>query len=327
MVDDIDEGAYELNRLVSALSLQTPDPQAEHRFMALPLRFPDTLYGMPAVSSEQEPRLDLVETYDSLVQDWISGLPHDIPGRTRIMKEKLARKIAADLLLARLVRLPNVPPKKDTNPVEKQLDTEQDVMPNQDSSNQETVAGPHVSSSKPEGSAHQREQEGVAGPSGAVTGTAQPDNGPAPVFSGLSTFTHFEAPSTMRPNVATLLSHWQPGTDPSSYKWQGIAQVPEEEERASRATTPKHRLRKKRSQLSAAANALAQPPTVVVPTVRTWGSQPDGEPLPRLQLQSSQPTIAVEVPMTQVERGQFGGREGIKQSSKTKKKKKRAAGF
>lgn len=320
-MDDIDQGAHDLERLVSALVFQAPDPQTIHRFMILSLRFPDTFHGMPTVSSERESRLDLVETYDRLVHDWLSGLPHDMPGRTRIMKEKLARKIATDLLLARLIRVSNFPHSKDTTSADRQANEERDegepVMPNQDSSSQGTMAGPHVTSSQPEDSGHHKSQKDDAGYPSAAAATRYSDDGPAQVFSTLSTFTHFDAPSKMRHNVATLLSQWQPGTDPSSYEWQleeGDVQ------RTSRATTPKHR--KKRPQQNAATNASAQPPTPVVPTVRTW-SQPDWEP-PRLQLQSSQPVVD-EVPMTQMERGQFGGREGVKKSSKIKKK--RAAGF
>lgn len=125
----------------------------------------------------------------------------------------------------------------------------------------------------------------------------------------------------MPQNVGNLLSHWQMGVDPATYEWQKTSRLLDDEGNRTGSRTPRHRVRKKRSQLTPAPEASSLPPPPVAPMIRSWGSQPDQ---PLMPIPSSQPTPD-EVPMTQVERGQFGAREA-KKSSKGKKKR-RAAGF
>jgi RNA polymerase I-specific transcription initiation factor RRN6 len=129
--------------------------------------------------------------------------------------------------------------------------------------------------------------------------------------------------------VANLLSHWQVGSDPAAYSWQRMAQTLEEEDlqRVPKATTPKRRLQKKASQGTPLSSSQLPPVSSNALAAREWGSQPEvGEPSRMLRLQSSQ-AIEEDLPMTQVERGTFGGREASRKTSMKARKKKRAAGF
>lgn len=316
MLDDIDDGADDLSRLVSTVLSQSPsDTQASCRHMILPLQFSNLFHGMPTLPVEAS--LDFLETYNELVDEWVTSVPHGtrgIPNQTRVLKEKTARAVALDLLLSRLIRVPGASFDKrasqgagtvDSGRTETERVALSQNTPIQLASSQDT--------SRPIQATRVRSSEFPAGEASA------------PTYSKLSTYTTFKEPRQMPRNVANLLSHWQMGTDPSTYVWSKTSQLLEEEEaqRTPGPSTPRHRIPKKRSQLTPAPDASSLPPTPVAPMVRPWGSQPDN-PVPKFPLPSSQPTVD-EAPMTQIERGQFGAREA-KKSSKSKKKR-RAAGF
>jgi RNA polymerase I-specific transcription initiation factor RRN6 len=298
LTEDPDQIADDMKRLLSVTIPRDLDPNAKHRYLLLPLQSHMEAYGMPRLSGEAD--RDFLKVYDRLVDDWVSTLSQDIPVLLRLAKEKLIRKIAADLLLSRLVKistsldsviLPN--PADEMAQNEKAASQNKHLQPSffaQSSS--QIPASPSQMTSRSLGS------QRIPGPTPTPSKYSS-----VPVMGGLSAFTTFKSP---RPtdNVSNLLSQWPVGNDPSTYVWERIQ---DEETRRSTSQTP--RRRKKRVQ------ALDQPlpPTPLVPMVRPWGSQP----APQI-LVSSQPDVS----MTQTERGMFGTRE-----MKKKKKKKRAAGF
>lgn len=316
VLDDIDDGADDLSRLVSTVSAQTLDDRTLCKYMIFPLQFSDFLYGMPRLSSG--PSSDFLETYNQLVDEWVTSVPHGIhgvPNQTRVLKEKSARGVALDLLLSRLIRVSNPPsdnpPKSadsgwaENEPPAPQEDSHVQPVSSQVSDFERVTTRDHSSQFSTDRADDNRSRE-----------SAIPD------YSNVSTYTTFKEPRPMPRNVANLLSHWQVGSDPSSYEWQKTSQLLEDEE-VPGPSAPKQRARKRRSQLTPAPEALSLPPTPVAPMIRTWGSQPD-HPVPKLPLASSQPTVD-DVPMTQTERGQFGAREAKKNIKL--KKKRRAAGF
>lgn len=61
--------------------------------------------------------------------------------------------------------------------------------------------------------------------------------------------------------------------------------------------------------------------------VRGQGSFLRTSAVPQMMVQSSQLTEEGDVPMTQVERGLFGGRNAASKKAVKERKKKRAAGF
>jgi RNA polymerase I-specific transcription initiation factor RRN6 len=299
--DDLDQSADDVKHLVSEIIPETQNPDAECRIVSLPLQFSRELQGMPVILSG-DAGIALLQTYDGLVDDWMSNLSHHIPTHTRIMKEKVIRGIAADLLLSRFVRISNTLDDVTLpDPIER---NEKDVA-----QNKILHLGYLPSSQIPASQAPM--SSGAFGSHRNPGPVNQSKYAATPALSGLSAFTTFKTPRATPRNVENLLSHWSVGNNPSQYVWERIED--EETRRASRTNTPRNR----RSQ----TRDSSLPPTPAVPTVRAWGSQPDGPP--RVYLTSSQPMEGVS--MTQTERGVFGARDPFKKPKA--KKKKRAAGF
>ena len=130
----------------------------------------------------------------------------------------------------------------------------------------------------------------------------------------LSLTTINEQSRSLAKAASDILAHWQPGMDPETYDWRGISQV---ETRLSRRASKKKK--KKQQQQQQRRESESMQSLAAGPTGKAWqGSQP--EPRATSQPSGSQ-VVEAPFPMTQVERGAFGGRGG------KKKKKMRAAGF
>jgi len=146
-------------------------------------------------------------------------------------------------------------------------------------------------------------------------------------FGRLDLFATSKNQGPLPSSVANILSHWLSGCDPSTYDWQ--RKTREQEEESSKVegglATPKHHARKRSGQNLPRETYKPSTMSSKFPTVKHWGSQPQ-DSLPGGRLQSSQVTEE-DLPMTQTERGVFGGREAVKKSNAKARKKKRAAGF
>lgn len=265
--------------------------------------------------------------YDRLVSAWLSNLPHNIPGRTRITKERIIRKLAADLVLARINIARKLPDEVNENHL--------DIPGGVELSNPETsfdlheVATPR-SSSFPAPERDGTSRSDLAAANSSFSGFQPTKGNRVPVYSSLSSLTMFKHQPSMSRNVEAMLSHWVPGTDPATYDWQRMVYSVEEEEsqRRSRSATPKNKLRKKTPQRNIMSSPAPPPVSPAVPAIYGQSSQPTSGGSHRGILQSSQVTAVDEdLPMTQVERGLFGGREANRRSIMKTKKKKRAAGF
>jgi RNA polymerase I-specific transcription initiation factor RRN6 len=282
-------------------------------------------------------KVKLVDLYDRLVNDWLSTLQHDIPGRTRIMKERVIRKVAAELALTQpiLQRKPLHEAGIGRSTENTNHETIDDLSPmpvNPPSSleiGKRRLSVPRVISSdyalEPAASKTTIQSIFLAEEQGVSKSTS----GTEPVYCGLASMTTFHTQRPPSGAMANLLSHWQVGSDPATYSWQRMAQTLEEEDlqRASKATTPKPRPRKKASQGTPLNSSQLPPVSSNALAAREWGSQPEGgEPSRMLRFQSSQ-AMEEDLPMTQVERGTFGGREASRKTFMKARKKKRAAGF
>ena len=328
MLDDIDQNARAIEDIVSLCEHRSSVPESECQFRILPLslpRSPPTAFAIP----EETEKLNLIYTYDNLVSGWLSYLPHDIPGRTRITKEKVIRRLAADIALSR-INISRKLPDGETDPNE--LSRHQDDA---ESSNPETSYDFHRTGTPRFSSLPASEIGGndTSSRSDLVTGNSRISNSQpldrVSVYSNLSSLTTLRSRPSMSRSAEAVLSHWVQGTDPAAYDWQKVVHSVEGEESqgTSRATTPKRKSRKKTSQ-GIGMSSPAPPSTPTVPTTHVWGSQPTSGGPSRVTLQSSQVTALDEdLPMTQLERGVFGGREAHKRSVTKTRKKKRAAGF
>lgn len=323
LLDDIDGNARAIGDITSLCEHHTADPENEYKLHTLP----SNLAISPVIdfaTAESDGKLKLVYIYDRLVNDWLSNLPLDIPGRTRITKEKVIRRIAADLILAQIS-------------ISRKPDTENDIYSNQriehqdnaESSNPETSVESHRAGT-PRRPSFSASEQGRDGSTFRNDFDFQPlKENKAPIYSSLSSLTTFKAQPSKSRNMDAMLSHWVPGMDPATYNWQRTVQSVEDDgyQRMSRSATPKHRSRKKTPQ--AVAMSSPAPPAIspAPPLTQEFGSQPTGAPLRRGILPSSQTAMEEDLPMTQVERGLFGGREANRKNAIKTRKKKRAAGF
>ncbi|KAI9928509.1 hypothetical protein MW887_001723 [Aspergillus wentii] len=326
LLEDIDQSARDFERFVSVLTGQNSASQEQLQFIILPRKI--------SPGSTEHMGLDLVNIYDSLVNDWLSNLPHDIASRTRIMKEKVIRKVTADLILSRISIIPRVMGRaKESGKDPGHGNDAKSAMPAGNASGtitQRSLSLPLATESGPGSNiissfSHIRTDSAPGGVGSSKSESSEDSPGiPYPSLSALAAF-NYEQP--MSRHVTNMLSHWPPGANPDAYNWQRTVHEFENEhtQRVANSTTPRRRLRKKASQSTVLDSSATVPPVSTVPVVRDWGSQPDNEP-PRLRLQSSQARDE-DLPMTQIERGIFGGREAGRKPAMKARKKKRAAGF
>lgn len=364
LLDDIDQGAEDLAGLV-ATALRFQDTEAQRSFMVLPLHLSKLFHGVLNVPQGVRSGLDFLDTYKQLVTDWVTSLPHGIngiPDQTRIMKEKMIRQITLDLCLARLIRISNTTDPKATQAgigaVESTNQHQPPVKPTKSSSgNAISLRSSQWQLPSSQILPSQQDSSSQIPPSSTPSAPSEPAKETQnKLYTNLAAFTTLREPRQPR-NVAMLLSHWKPGTDPSTYEWNKTSQMLENEEsqrmsapgtpRRSRSQSKRSRSRSKsvvpeastsnsasasatNASANASASATALPPTPVAPMIRARASQPSWTEMgtaftSSLPMASSQPTLD-EAPMTQIERGRFGAREGLKKTPKAKKKR-RAAGF
>ncbi|KAJ5909151.1 hypothetical protein N7495_001833 [Penicillium taxi] len=311
ILDDIDQNSQDLEQLVSMALAGNLNSQGKYPFMLLSMQFSHVFFGMPAISAGNQFGLNLLETYDYLINEWITSLPNDTPNHTRRMKEKVVRGIALDIILARLIRISNRTSYQNSSQAIESVDDDQQM---------EEPTTPRDIGVQLSSQLHS--SQSVVARDEASQPWADKKATSAPLYYHLSAFTTFKKPRTTARNVSSLLSHWQPGSDPSTYVQQSLMVG---EDRTSTPSTPKHRTRKRRSysqSQSTAVDATSLPPTPVVPISRVWGTQPEHILSSSQYIPSSQPRNET---MSQTERGNFGAREVKKKTAN--KKKRRAAGF
>lgn len=315
VLDDIDANARVIEEIAALCENHTSDPDAEYQIRILPSNLSiSPMLNFEVADGDGKP--NLLYIYDRLVNDWLANLPHDIPGRTRITKEKVIRRLAVDLILARI----NISHKPFYAGNDYTSDHSTRNIDDAESSNPESMVESHGTGTSRRPSLSASEKGGTPDPQSFK------DNRP-PVYSSLSTLTTFTAKSSRSRNTKAILSHWVPGMDPATYSWQRTVQNQEEDgrKRNSRSATPKRRSRTKTPQ----SVPMSSPAPTIVPE---FGSQPTGPPprrgvLPGVLLSSQVTGIEEDLPMTQIERGLFGGREANKKTALKSRKKKRAAGF
>ena len=266
----------------------------------------------PTDMSQVSSDLDIVATYDHMLNDWLSKLPHSIPGRIRLLKERIIRAFAAELLLARVCVTSRIDDASD------QHDTEVQHAAS-------TTAGDASPPGSLRRSAARASNSDIATGEAGISGSERPDEGVVRAYDTLSTLTTVNSRKTLSQTASSMLSHWQLGMDPDSYDWQRSVQTWESD--TSRASTPRPRSRRKASYTHSVGSLTPAPTSSAASAapVRETASQPQNE-LVRTQLNSSQ-TVEDPLPMSQVERGIFGGREAGRKGGERERKRRRAAGF
>ncbi|KAJ4301356.1 hypothetical protein N0V90_003448 [Kalmusia sp. IMI 367209] len=187
-VDDVDEVSAHLQKLFPTEGFASPSK--------LKKIASSHVLGFENDGNEVPSSLSFI--YDLLLQNWIAPLPGRIPARIRHTKERMARRIAAELMLAS-TRL-RKPEKHEA------LD-----VPSQDSA----VA---LSSSAPDF----QSQSSQLNDSNSPSASPAPDSRPVDPLSRLSEHLHINTSKVpvIPPSIKQVLSHWQLGADPSTYNWE-----------------------------------------------------------------------------------------------------------
>lgn len=320
-LDDLDRNAQAFETLT-----RNPNWVLAQRKYVLPLNLRCGFSVDSTNMANWTQRIDVLNLYDCLIRNWISHMPLDTPGRVRIIKERIARAVAAELSLSRvnIVRgfdLSNERASEGETYLMNEskvsaLDkghTEQNIDNAMDSSRAIPPARISLNDAPEDAERSPKCLENTAGSHAATA------------FGNLGLFAASKNQGPLPGSVANILSHWIPGCDPSTYDWQ--RKTREQEEESSKVegglATSKHRVRKRSWQSLPRETHKPANTASKFPTVKHWGSQPQ-DSLPRLQ--SSQVTEE-DSPMTQTERGVFGGREAVRKGNAKARKKKRAAGF
>jgi len=289
--------------------------------------------------------------YDHLVEHWLRPLHSKIPGRTRIAREKTLRRVAMILCLARAginLRARSNPsglmgvdqtasvPHQLRLPV-RQRESLDDTSVH-DNRRIEGASSPPPQSSPLSVDAgflgttrlEENESKTRSSPSApAITLTLHPtspntrsnDDTEDPACVRLRQYTTVNFQPRLPASMSRLLSHWAQGSDPTHYDWS-IATTstigPNNAEIAAdkgRRTSAPRRGRLSKTRQDGLLKSASQPNPH-----RLWGSQPQF-----LQaVPSSSQLVEDLTPMSQIERGLHGGRQG---TSRKQGAKPRKAGF
>ncbi|CAO2654746.1 Nn.00g114790.m01.CDS01 [Neocucurbitaria sp. VM-36] len=330
-VSDIDKASESLQRLLSSRS---GEDFAEIQHIA----------SMRLLSLTETEESTVTELYDTIIQNWIVPLPPDVPTRVRQQKERLGRRIAAEVILAS-TRIREVQSQEPLAELQHGPGQESSislpVLPSKPMEGNNTNT-PHWQSSQPL----------PTPPHSSIPSSFQPGSSPPPspfeplTASGplIRLSKHLKitdsslTPTIIPSSVTELLTHWQPGTDPRMYDWDATeralrpedldAPAQEQREKARKKKERKERKQQREDELMK-ARAGSQPMVFSRSSPGpTFGSSS------QVPIQSSSQVplsisgfkgpggLDILAPMSQVEPGRFGGRP-----DKKKKKKGRVSGF
>lgn len=337
---DVDEASNALAEVFSSTDL---DASLEIRHVA-------SLRLLDLSGDEQS---SLAHLYDVLLRHWVAPLPQDVPVRIRQAKERLARRISAELMLAsarvreRHIKGPETVPDVQEGSQSLPILSSQPIESSQvgtftQFSSQALTTPPLLvlqASSQPTSSQLVSRLPISVSPN-AVTNPLE----------RLGKHLRFRDDSVeevpIKPNVNQLLAHWQLGSDPHAYNWEATEHVVYDDnlDEASQEQKEKERRRKaRRERKQQRENELMRSqPSSQTFTISKPVPVPRSSPGPIFDPMASSSQVPVrtysQVPLpgtfsgesgvadafvaqSQVEPGRFGGRPD------KKKKKKRVGGF
>ncbi|KAM0723116.1 hypothetical protein Q7P37_001316 [Cladosporium fusiforme] len=336
-IQDMDAASAQMGQLtVMSPSLHRPEEQNDDA-VTHSMKF--TLTCVPCWQSSKLPANSFTGVYDSIVSHWISPLSASVPGRVRLAKEQLARRLAADITLASHV----LQPEEIAEPAE----TQQDGKPETQSHSWELPVRGAEASQASQFSNTLASQSALPTPSPTGTPSVTTASSRNSAFSSaevarLRKYAVFNkpAPSSLPRSLNKILSHWTPGTDPATYDWistsRKITQQTQEEEADSQLTEKQrsrlHRkaerhIRRQRKEAAASQQqhlASSQMPELVVSASQphTTGGRSESQrlPVPGTSfggMVGSSQSIA-PIAASQAVAGRFGG--GVRPPVKKKRK-------
>ena len=330
IVLDVDDASAKLNEL-SIEGSKRDDIELRRIVSASALHWIDN--GEPTISS----------LYDAVLLHWIAPLPLEVPVQLRQHKERLARRIAAEVMLAsfRISYAGDMSHLRSAPSQDNEI-----VLPILPSASQEGSELP---------SAPQWSSQFPAMPSSSAIPSSQPPSSPlisdftppAAAFDPLLRLRRHlavqeDSPDTAVPQgVTRLLSPWQLGADPHEYNWdttESALKPSTETDKISYAERERERRRKeRRERRQRRENELMRAKTVTQPSYPRSSPGPMLGDVPSSSQAITQVSSQVHsghgfggpggfvsmMPLSQVEPGRFGGRP----DKKKKKGKGRISGF
>ncbi|KAL1957896.1 hypothetical protein VTO42DRAFT_5461 [Malbranchea cinnamomea] len=324
-IDDIDENARQLEIAIKYLFDPDGNNRPQYLLGYLPIPWSSTSSLSPTYHPSTFSNLGISDLYESLISDWLSSLSEEVPGKIRVYKERLIRRIVIELTLARVSFLC-----RDWDQEKRLESSQQENAPAGSTSATAFPTRIRSSDTLPP------PLDGIASHATALTLPSSQPSSHAMAEEGLSAYSTLRRYTTLNPQsaipkrVAMTISHWKVGCNPSNYDWQNTVRTLQEGEKESQASERRRKRAERRRKLPLERESQwPEASSSVDPSVRIGGSQPlalNSSSQAKYML-SSEITPDDGFPMSQIVRGTFGSREASKKSTVKERKKKRAAGF
>ena len=320
LVPDIDQAAAEFKDMVSAKTEHGEDMEDVDQRLQL------ARIGYSSLDLGPDSNMDLMAIYDNIVAHWLTPLSQTVPGRVRLVKEQLARRIAAGLCLAsHVLRQPPVKLSEETIP-ETQATEEAYSFPQSSLPTPSPTATPSMTT--------------------VTSLSSHPSTLVSPEFARLQRYTTFTpdkpTPGPLPKGLTNTLAHWSLGSNPEKYDWLAVQREQEKKaEEEDEDLTPRERARLKRraeklldkqrreaQKASAMSLANSQVPGIVSASQPAFmtPSRSEAPNVPHSARATSQGTQLLASSQatpnmftSQIQPGKFGG--------KPAKKKRRVVGF
>lgn len=327
-VPDIDQAAEQLQRLFSTESRELESPQlrliAENRLLGY-----SSAEDYPLISS----------LYDDILDNWIGSLPITVPVQIREVKERLARRVATEVILSSIHLRMGEPSHNTRDGLSGDNRTTLPILPSRKPAGISSQPAPVVSHFFQD-----VEQRSASQPTPSVPFDSQPmisqTEHPNPVTRLSQHVKIMQTAPTIPSSINRILGHWIPGVDPSTYDWEGMTQFLAEDDEADigdedarkkeQAKLRRHAERQRKRQRREEELEQKNAETQSIYTREVVGMR--SSPIPFVGLGMSSETQRVGgqsqsqvlgVVQSQVEPGRHGGRPAVNK----KKAKNRISGF
>ncbi|KAI5207511.1 hypothetical protein E4T39_01936 [Aureobasidium subglaciale] len=327
LVPDIDQANAEFKDMIAARTENRNIPEVSEIYLQLA-----SIASKSALNLGVKTNINPTSVYDNIIACWLTPLSQTVPGRVRLVKEQLARRIAAEVCLAsHVLRQPSVRPVEVSTQLRETQATD-DLFSSQLRSMQSSLPTPSP----------------TATPSmtTATSLSSHPSTLVSAEFARLQRYTSFvpekSTPGPLPKTLTNTLAHWSLGGDPDKYDWLGMQREQERKaEEEDEDLTPKERARLKRraekllfkqrreaEKASAMTLANSQVPGIVSASQPAFvtpsrSEAPNDPQSARAASQGTQLLASSQAQpnmfTSQVQPGRFGG--------KPAKKKRRVVGF
>ncbi|KAL5117871.1 hypothetical protein ACEQ8H_004189 [Pleosporales sp. CAS-2024a] len=334
-IPDVDE--------VSALLQQLLDSEAEQLGVDI-RRIGST--NLLQLGEGEQPTMSAL--YDAVLQNWVASLPPQVHKRIRQRKERLARRIAAEVTLAS-ARAFSPEASISTSEIQPGLNPASGItvpmLPSQPlaGSDQNCVSSPPLP--LPVASYHSQATISSSEPMSSRQPPLFTMSNLADPLAGLRKHLYVKGDGSTQgaipEGVSRLLSQWQPGVDPCMYDWDAaeratrvetLEEIDEQEAEKSRRRRERRKIKQEGEDKMANESQTSSQPFVQTSTIPRPTAFSRSSPGPTRDAYNQQVPLPgtvsqVQVPssfpvQSQVEPGKFGGRPETK-----KKKKGRVGGF